>query len=154
MSWWVGAYIEAGMGAGGNSDTPYLPFVFQAPDKQTATAHAGAKLLAGPFGTQQGAQNWANAYEKDPNTLHAGNDLNKKHSVVKGDKPPAAVSGLLTGLNAVGDFFSRLTEANTWLRVAEFFLGLGLIIVGVARMAGDTPVGRAATTVGTFAKIL
>src|SRR5487761_1682608 len=55
MSWWVGGYIEAGMSAGGGQ-TAYLPFVFQAANKAQAEADSGAKLLAGPFSTQNAAQ--------------------------------------------------------------------------------------------------
>jgi hypothetical protein len=60
----------------------------------------------------------------------------------------------LTGLNAIGEFFSRLTNASTWIRVAEVLLGTGLIIVSLAALAADTPVGRAATKAGQLAKIL
>lgn len=42
--------------------------------------------------------------------------------------------GLLSGLAAIGDFFARLTEASTWIRVAEVAIGLGLVVVGVAHL--------------------
>jgi hypothetical protein len=43
-------------------------------------------------------------------------------------------SGVLSGLDAIGAFFSSLGQANTWIRVGEALLGLILISVGVAHM--------------------
>src|ERR1700735_3795899 len=37
----------------------------------------------------------------------------------------------LSGVDAIGDFFSRLTEANTWIRVGEFAGGALLLHVGL-----------------------
>lgn len=42
----------------------------------------------------------------------------------------------LTGLAAIGDFFGRLSEANTWLRVGEVLIGIILLGIGVARITG------------------
>jgi hypothetical protein len=58
------------------------------------------------------------------------------------------------GLAAIGDFFSKLGQANTWLRVAEVLLGAGIIIVALAKLASDTPAGRAAVKAGKAAAIL
>jgi hypothetical protein len=58
------------------------------------------------------------------------------------------------GLAAIGDFFARLTQGATWLRVAEVVLGAGLIIVALAKLASNTPVGRAAAKAGKAALIL
>lgn len=63
-------------------------------------------------------------------------------------------SGALSGLAAIGDFFSRLTQASTWLRVAEVALGAALLIIGLAKLASNTPVGRAAAKAGKAARIL
>lgn len=77
-----------------------------------------------------------------------------------GELPAAAAKGAenayakLSPLAAVGDFLSRLTSANTWLRVAEVLLGTALIIVALAKLAGDTPIGRTAAKVGKAAMIL
>lgn len=60
----------------------------------------------------------------------------------------------LTGINAIGDFFQRLTQGNTWIRVAEFLLGLGLIVVGLAKLASGTAAGRTAAKVGKAAALL
>jgi hypothetical protein len=37
----------------------------------------------------------------------------------------------LSGIDAVGDFFSRLTEVNTWIRVGEFAVGGLLLYIGL-----------------------
>jgi len=52
-------------------------------------------------------------------------------------------SSVLTGLPAIGDFFSRLTQAHTWERVAQVFLGVILIAVGLAHMTKVVPVATA-----------
>lgn len=59
-----------------------------------------------------------------------------------------------SGLAAVGDFFNKLGQAGTWIRVAEVFLGLALIIAGVAKLASGTPIGAAAQSIGTKAALL
>lgn len=39
--------------------------------------------------------------------------------------------GGLSGLAAIGDFFARLTEANTWIRVGEFIAGALILYIGL-----------------------
>lgn len=60
----------------------------------------------------------------------------------------------LAGLASIGDFFGRLTEGATWIRVLELVLGVGLVIVGMAHAAAGTPAGRAAKRVATRAALL
>jgi hypothetical protein len=48
----------------------------------------------------------------------------------------------LTGLAAVGDFFSKLGQPNTWLRVAEVTVGLVLLAVALNKVLGN-PAGSA-----------
>ena len=59
-----------------------------------------------------------------------------------------------TGLAAIGDFFARLAQGATWLRVAEVILGGALIIIALAKLASGTPVGQAAAKAGKAAMIL
>jgi hypothetical protein len=47
------------------------------------------------------------------------------------------------GLAAVGDFFNRLTQANTWLRVGEVVAGLLLVYIGLNATMRNTAVGNA-----------
>lgn len=42
----------------------------------------------------------------------------------------------LPGLSQVGDFFQRLTQGNTWIRVAKVIVGGMLLIVGLVHITG------------------
>lgn len=77
-------------------------------------------------------------------------DVAKNHSGILAASP-AASAGTNTGAigqvqQAVGgsagiaDFLSRLTQKNTWVRVAEVAIGIILIAVGVARMTHAVPI--------------
>jgi len=65
---------------------------------------------------------------------------------------PGQAAQLLTGLPAIGDFFQRLTQGSTWIRVGEFLLGALLLISGALHLSGRsadlkdiaklTPVGK------------
>jgi hypothetical protein len=66
----------------------------------------------------------------------------------------ASAAGKLTGMAAIGDFFQRLGQASTWVRVGEVILGFALIIVGLAKLAEGTPLGHAALKAGKAAALL
>jgi predicted S18 family serine protease len=134
MSYWVGAYIEAGMGTSGSSSTPYLPFIFQAPNKASAEHNAGAKLLAGPFGTQSAAQDWVNSYERNPNTLHAGSGLNSSTGTVTGDTPS------IPGVGNIDDLIDFIKQGGIWTRAAETVVGIVILYVGLKGIV--TPKGQ------------
>jgi len=51
-------------------------------------------------------------------------------------KPYKGPSNPLKGLAAIGDFFQRLTQGNTWIRAGEVLLGVILLAIGVARVTG------------------
>jgi hypothetical protein len=53
------------------------------------------------------------------------------------------VESEIPGLQQVGAFFSRLTEANTWERLGEVVLGVILIAVGIAHMTRAVPAATA-----------
>lgn len=42
----------------------------------------------------------------------------------------------LTGINAIGAFFNKLGESNTWIRVAKVVIGGVMLIVGIAHITG------------------
>lgn len=67
---------------------------------------------------------------------------------VGGDVANAASSALgnIPGLSAIGDFFSRLTSAHTWLRVAEFIVGGAFLLIGLNHLLGN-PAGKVAKAV-------
>ena len=53
----------------------------------------------------------------------------------------------LGGINAIGDFFNRLTEPNTWVRVGEVAAGLLLVYIGLSAVTRGTAAGDAASSV-------
>lgn len=53
----------------------------------------------------------------------------------------------LGGINAIGDFFNRLTQANTWVRVGEVLGGLLLVYMGLRASFSGTEAEKAAKTV-------
>jgi len=64
-------------------------------------------------------------------------------------------SGVLSGINAVGDFFNKLSQPNTWIRVAEFTAGGVLLIVGLHAMLKMSPTYKSTVgTAGTAAKYI
>lgn len=58
----------------------------------------------------------------------------------------------LTGVNAVGDFFNRLTEGNTWVRVGEVLAGVLLLYLGLNATFRDTAAGSAVKSTTNTAK--
>jgi hypothetical protein len=52
----------------------------------------------------------------------------------------------LGGINAIGDFFNRLTQPNTWIRVGEVIGGLLLVYIGLKATTSGTEVATAAKT--------
>lgn len=48
--------------------------------------------------------------------------------------PGSDIAAGLTGVNAIGSFFNRLTGKNLWLRAAEFGIGGMLLYVSVKAM--------------------
>jgi hypothetical protein len=58
----------------------------------------------------------------------------------------------LGGINAIGDFFNRLTEGNTWLRVGEVVAGLIILYIGLNAVMRGTPVEGAVQTATKNAK--
>jgi hypothetical protein len=58
-----------------------------------------------------------------------------------------------TGLAAIGDFFGRLTEANTWLRIGEGLLGIVLIAIALGKLTGlDDNIKSAAASAVKYVK--
>lgn len=71
-----------------------------------------------------------------------------------GGASPLAGANPLTGISAVGDFFSRLTNPHTWIRVGEFAAGALILYVGLkAIVAPEGQRVAARTTKDTVASI-
>ena len=67
-----------------------------------------------------------------------------------GKKAQSAVPGL-GGVAAIGDFFSRLSEPNTWIRVAEVGIGVVILVVALKAMFPGTA-SAAGSVAGDAAK--
>jgi hypothetical protein len=65
--------------------------------------------------------------------------------------PPTPTSPF-TPIASVGDFFHRLTEKETWIRVGEVALGGILVYAGVRALSSGTAVSSAAKSVTKPAK--
>lgn len=46
------------------------------------------------------------------------------------------VTDPLAFLGEIGDFFTRLTQLNTWIRIGKILLGGALVLIGLAHMTG------------------
>lgn len=89
------------------------------------------------------------------NEVASGGAAAGQFAVASGAAVNSAVTSTpLDWLSTIGQFFSRLGEANTWLRIGEFLLGAALIVVGTAHLMTNTPMGRAAAGVAKKAAIL
>jgi hypothetical protein len=99
----------------------------------------------GPYPTQAAATAAADAQ----NAGQAG--LNKAAGAAA--SAASSIPGL-GGLASVGQFFDRLTEGNTWIRVGEVLLGLALVVVGTAKLFGNTSIGKTATKAAKLGALL
>jgi hypothetical protein len=63
----------------------------------------------------------------------------------------------LGGLQAIGDFFNRLTQKNTWIRVGEAVAGLLLVWIGLSAItkgtAAEAPIKQTKKAIGTAASL-
>jgi hypothetical protein len=118
VSWWVIPEGEAGQIVG----------VLDLHLARFTTVQGVAKppnAVAGPFPNQLLAQ-------------QAANKLTQQNP----QNPPPNIP-VLSGVNAIGDFFQRLTEPSTWIRVAEFAAGGILLYIGGNALLRDTAAGTA-----------
>lgn len=119
--------------------------IVQGAEGDTGNPQVSEQLVKwkGPFATEAQAAAAQAPRQQSPNP--ANDAVNAAQN---------ATGGLGGALASIGDFFRRLTEGSTWLRIAEGLLGLGLIIVGLAKLASGTAAGRAAARAGKAAAIL
>lgn len=61
--------------------------------------------------------------------------------------PDVKLPNPFSGVAAIGDFFNRLTDPATWVRVGEFALGGVLLYAGIRAMAQGSAVAGAASSV-------
>lgn len=134
-SWWVVAI--PGQLAVLQATDPNRLADFRAMKAQRPTQQAW-----GPYGTKAAAEAELANLKKHP----------PKNVQVEPPKPP--LSNPLQGVQAIGDFFQRLSQASTWIRVAEVVLGAALIIVGLAHITQAGKLARQAAKVGAKAGLL
>lgn len=75
--------------------------------------------------------------------VHGDFGTSISNGVKKVTQAAASATGL-GGLAAIGDFFARLGQPNTWLRVAEVLTGIVLLAVALNKVLGN-PAGKTAT---------
>lgn len=130
MQWWLVNQITRPGGPRGPQQTNYV--VIQ-------SAGRPINAISGPYATKTDALNARN------NANAAGN------SPLSG--ATAIAESKFSGLSAIGDFANKLTQANTWLRIAEALLGIVLIGVALAKITGvDNAVKQAAVGVAKVVK--
>jgi hypothetical protein len=136
MSWWAES-IVAGSGAG---ETGVTRVVESASKPQLPSGDTG--FMQGPFATKAEAETFVSTGAQTPG------DTTTEQA------PKNQIGNPLTGLAAIGNFFSKLGQANTWIRAVEVALGLGLLIAGVAKLAAGTSIGKTAAKVAGTAALL
>lgn len=124
MSWWVVNHPIVG---------PRQAMQTRYEVVQSASRPVNA--VAGPFQTQQDAVNW----QTSANTA--------------GNSPGSAIGGIVN--TATKPLTGWTQNIQQWfVRAFEMLLGIGLIIVSLAKLAADTPAGKAAVKIGAKAAIL
>lgn len=109
------------------------------------------ELYMGPFASQAEAQSAQSGPANDTIAgIGAGAALG-----LGNESPSAAVATGQAAQNAAGKVTGWVHNIEQWLiRGFEMLLGAGLIIVALAKLAGDTPIGRTAIKAGKAAAIL
>jgi hypothetical protein len=100
-------------------------------DNKIIIAHSGADKLKD---IAQGYVSWF------PSQNAAQNFISGQHGPLAGG---GNLPNPLAGLAAIGDFFNRLTEPQTWLRVGEVAAGLLLLYLGLQAAFRGTAMGNA-----------
>lgn len=90
-------------------------------------------IIIGPFKSKAQAQSEASAGKYSPGVSGSGNESS---------------AAQVPGIQQIGDFFSKLGNSNTWIRVGKVVIGAALIIVGISHMTGmDNAAGKVARKV-------
>jgi hypothetical protein len=103
---------------------------------EAATAAEAAKLQGegykGPYATKAEAQSAANTATSKATSTEFNPSLPNP----------------LSGVNAIGAFFNKLGEANTWIRAGKVIIGGLLLVVGLVHITGaDNAIASAARKV-------
>jgi hypothetical protein len=90
----------------------------------------------------------ANQYNKNPGAATGAAQDPGILTNPSGNIPGSpTLSNPLGGINAIGDFFNRLTQPNTWIRVGEVAAGILLVYLGLSATMRGTEAQRAVQSV-------
>jgi hypothetical protein len=92
---------------------------------EQAPIPAGDSILAGPFQTKQEATQALTG------------------QIVQHGKFPISIPNPLSGIDAIGHFFSTISARDFVVRLAEVLIGASLILITVAHLAENTKTGKA-----------
>ena len=91
----------------------------------------------------KGLQEYATQADAENAAGHANSQAN-----------PVQSANPVSGLAAIGDFFARLTQRNTWVRVGEVAVGVILLAIGVNAMFKGRPLAAVTGAAGTVGKVV
>ncbi len=137
--WWVVLPAEAGA-ASRPADAKLISTSNSGPEYSALIAngaYAGQQRYQGPFTTETAAKEAPAGGESTAQQIAAG--LEAGNAAAWRDRPssvPGVGTNPLAGLASIGDFFSRLTQSNTWIRIGKVIIGGGLVLVGLAHITG------------------
>ena len=133
MSWWV------------ESNSHGATTKFRVVQSLTTPMPSAAwpNAAIGPFSTRASAEATISTAQKQGGY---GLSPTGSSSAVGAGLQAGGIPNPLNGVQAIGDFFSRLTQANTWLRVGEVVAGLMLLYIGLNALSRNTAVGNAVSS--------
>lgn len=120
MAFWV-TYTSVSPHQGGTAIAQVVSAA-RKPAKPTSPLEVFAQPPTGPYSTRAAAKAIADKYNKS----HV-------YTIPSPGNP-------LSGIAAIGDFFNRLTQAQTWIRVGEVAAGGLLLYLGLKAVV--TPAGQ------------
>lgn len=141
QGWYVGRIQVASVAsakAGGSTSVTDTVFQWTGSGRPTVAAAGITGLTAivgGPYPTRAAAQAAA-AGDKSTVAATAGSGAPPGVSTSTVGSSGGHLPNPLSGLAAIGDFFGRLTQSATWIRVAKVITGGLLLVVGLAHMTG------------------
>lgn len=114
----------------------------------SALAHSVAQRILGSNASS--INNISGPYASQPAAETAGQQAD---STIAKATQAGNIPNPLSGLAAVGDFFQRLTQASTWIRVAEVGIGIVVILVVLDKLTEGTPANSAVHTAAKVAMV-
>jgi hypothetical protein len=106
-------------------------------------SYGGWQVVMGPFATKAQAQAAHPPAGLSAVLTAAGLAAQVASGSALGSGPTLPGPTISNPLAAIGDFFSRLTNPHTWLRVAEGLVGVAFLIIGLNALLHH-PAGKVA----------